>query len=299
MTSAKRPQGFTLIELVVVIAIIGLVFALLLPAVQMAREAARRTQCSNHLKQLGLALLNHEAVLKSFPGNGGYTSTSSIQDTSGNWIEITTFDFAEALTYKWGIGAPGATPHAQPGSWGYAVLPYMEQNAPYQKVAIEQPLASFLCPSRARAATLPTVDDVHGSYASGGWAWSKTDYAGNKLGIPNLPKVKRTADIVDGLSTTIALGEKAFHAREQLPSSWYWDEPLFSGGSDGTVRDGLRLVPDGSWDYRKNWGSAHSGVTGFLSFDGAVHWINHSIALNAFAALLTPDKSEPCTWDDL
>ena len=299
MTSAKRPQGFTLIELVVVIAIIGLVLALLLPAVQMAREAARRTQCANHLKQLGLALLNHEAAFKSFPGNGGYTSKSRIMDTSGNWIEITTFDFAEALTYKWGIGVPGATPYAQSGSWGYAVLPYMEQTDAYQKIAVEQRLESFLCPSRARADSLPTVDDVHGSYVSGGWAWSKTDYAGNKLGIPNLPKVKRTADIVDGLSTTIAIGEKAFHPREQLPSSWYWDEPLFSGGSDGTVRDGLRLVPDGSWDYRKNWGSAHSGVTGFLSFDGAVHWINHSIALNAFAALLTPDKYEPCAWDDL
>lgn len=297
MNSTNPKLGFTLTELLVVIAIVGILVGLLLPAVQMAREAARRTQCSNNLKQLGLAIHNHESTLQYLPGNGGYTATSSIKDTSGNSVEITTFDFAEAILYKWGIGVPGARPKEQPGSWGFALLPYLEQSNAYQQLAIEHQPSVYLCPSRARSESLPTVDDVHGSYVSGGWAWSKTDYAGNKLAIPNLPRALRISEITDGLSNTVACGEKAFNAREQLPSSWYWDEPLFAGGSDSTVRDGLRLVQDGSLDYRKNWGSAHSGVTGFVALDSSVHWLSNSVDQRVLESLLTPNKSDSQSWD--
>ena len=75
LTSRRRPRGFTLIELLVVIAIIAVLIALLLPAVQQAREAARRTQCRNNLKQLGLAMHNYHDTHNTFPMLGGFSAT--------------------------------------------------------------------------------------------------------------------------------------------------------------------------------------------------------------------------------
>ena len=100
----RSKRGFTLVELLVVIAIIGILVGLLLPAVQAAREAARRMQCSNNLKQHGLALLNYESTHKRFPA--GFT------------------DYFNANP----VGRDGGW------SWMAAVLPFMEQNALYQSL---------------------------------------------------------------------------------------------------------------------------------------------------------------------
>src|SRR5262245_39635722 len=84
MIPQKRSQGFTLIELLVVIAIIAVLIALLLPAVQMAREAARRAQCRNNLKQIGLAMHNYHSTWEMFPGSNMQWNWSGVYLT-GKW----------------------------------------------------------------------------------------------------------------------------------------------------------------------------------------------------------------------
>ena len=287
-----RRTGFTLIELLATIAIISLLIALLIPAVQAARESARQTACSNNLRQLGLALQTHESVYRSFPGNGGFTDDSLIRDTNGVMIHISTFDFGEIVNRFWGVGRPGMRPRQQPGSWAYALLPYVEEDAAYQAVAFEQTQPLYLCPTRLRSPSQPTVEDAFGQYESGGWAWVKTDYAGNKFAFPDLPEVVRPSDITDGLSTTIAIGEKAYNPNRQLPTSWFWDEPIFSGGSDGTARDGLKIVDDlSSNEFRWNWGSSHPEIAGFVFFDGSVQWMSHSIDEATLRKLLQLDDA--------
>ncbi len=283
-------KGFTLIEVLVTIAIISILVALLLPAIQAAREAARKSSCANNLRQIGVALHSHEGAHRSFPGNGGFTPDSLIRDTSGKLIHISTLGFEEVTTHQWGVGRPGAEPRQQPGCWAYALLPYMEEKAAYLAVAFQQKQPLFLCPTRARADPQPTVDDAYGHYESGGWAWAKTDYAGNKFAFPNLPHVVRPADITDGLSKTIAIGEKAYNPVRQLPSSWFWDEPMFSGGADGTVRDGLKIIADQSNDeFRWNWGSAHGDMAAFVLFDGSVQWKVNTIDETVMSSLLKID----------
>jgi prepilin-type N-terminal cleavage/methylation domain-containing protein len=147
--SRKRLHGFTLVELLVVIAIIGILVSLLLPAVQAAREAARRMQCSNQLKQIGLAALNHEQAHQHMP--------------TGGW------------GWKW-LGDPDrGKGWKQPGGWIYNILPYIEQQAIYDLPRgktgadrdqaylqmVQTPIAGFNCPSRRSPTTYPFVGTGH------------------------------------------------------------------------------------------------------------------------------------------
>ncbi len=188
-TSKTSRRGFTLVELLVVIAIIGILIALLLPAVQAAREAARRSQCTNHLKQWGLALHNYELSHKTFP-----------------------------------FGAQNSPRrHAFPP----ALWPFMEQMALYQqynfsinfyesanRTAITTVVPYYYCPSD-RVGAMETynggIERVRGCYAPnfGNTYLDQRDLTDNPfLGAPfSLNKVHRIADIQDGLSNTMAMSE--------------------------------------------------------------------------------------------
>jgi prepilin-type N-terminal cleavage/methylation domain-containing protein len=141
----KRIQGFTLVELLVVIAIIGVLVALLLPAVQAAREAARRTQCINHLKQIGLASINHNDSQGFLPSGGwgwywvGDPDRGAGKDQPGSWI-YHIFPYAE-LQNLHQLGSDGQSD----------VITVGQRNGVAQ--AMETPVSFINCPSRRPAKT--------------------------------------------------------------------------------------------------------------------------------------------------
>lgn len=154
MDHKQRRLAFTLVELLVVIAIIGVLIALLLPAVQAAREAARRTQCQNNLRQLGLAALNHESAIGHLPTGGWGTK----------WVGDPDLGFGEM----------------QPGGWLYNILPYIEESNFYDlasdgkpnvvttqqregaKICVESPVSMINCPSRRSNTTFAIADVWYG-----------------------------------------------------------------------------------------------------------------------------------------
>jgi len=218
--SNRRPlHGFTLVELLVVIAIVGVLVAMLLPAVQAAREAARRSQCADSLRQIGLALLNHHDSQRHFPP--GYSALPRYRD-----------------------GATDTTP-----GWGWAafILPYIEESSLNQminsKVAIEDPRHSaaiqtrvslYLCPSDlppdsafsildATGATLASAAPASYSACIGGDESGTSDADG--LGIFYRNSRTRIAEILDGTSKTILVGER----------SWSNAKGIWAGAISGGV----------------------------------------------------------------
>jgi prepilin-type N-terminal cleavage/methylation domain-containing protein len=255
----RRSLGFTLVELLVVIAIIGVLVALLLPAIQAAREAARRSQCLNNLKQISLGCLNFQTANGAFPTAGGAVEQF--------------FNTAELAKPAYGYEGAG---------WMYQILPYIEQqnlynlrkgdgalNAGFQKTdLIEKRVATFNCPSRdARSAIvgtdiymLPDYAGVMGTWNELGWngfAWQvsvppntneetavftgilvKGGQVNRTSTPPQIWKFQRIdfEAIEDGSSNTILVAEKAVgNQYYSLTSSapWpYWEVYGYYVGAD-------------------------------------------------------------------
>ena len=243
----QRRRGFTLIELLVVIAIIAVLIALLLPAVQQARESARRTQCKNHLKQLGLALANYHDRSQMFPpGAIILLGTSPVNASDKTLSAVTTGGYDMLWRAENGDRCQ---------SWMLQILPFMDQASLYnswnfnadvksnQLDAAGQPLASrnipsFLCPTRPASKhesltmgfkSLPKwsggYNDYGGCYGAGnlalntaGVAGDRTTYHGtdpvsargtsiNNGGIFYVNSNTSHRDLADGSSNTIIIGE--------------------------------------------------------------------------------------------
>lgn len=296
----RRPRGFTLIELLVAIAVIGILIAILLPAVQQAREAARRTQCRNHLKQLGLAVHNYHDAHTAMP-------PSRVEDWDA-----------------WLAGSPNFTGW---WSWQTRLLPYLEQPALYDAVNYE--INAFGCDpavNKVIGATLPVltcpsdpgtpaVHEFDDGFCAFPRPFGVTNYfvcrGGDRqhdpFDCPFLPEFiacngvfpqvntsLRFRDVRDGTSNTIAIGERP------ADSERYYGWWAAGGGTDChalgdhvlDLNEGhYKGSPDNADDVIHYW-SMHSGGSHFLLCDGSVRFISYSIDHNTYLALGSRDGGE-------
>ncbi|MFO0135589.1 MAG: DUF1559 domain-containing protein [Planctomyces sp.] len=315
-TPLPRRRGFTLIELLVVIAIIAILVALLLPAVQQAREAARRTQCRNNLKQIGIALHNYHDVNNCFPpGNvtmGDCCSTPSLI----NWaISILPYLEQTNLQQQYNFNLPNETPA------NVAVL--------------KSKLPVYNCPSDINAGALLVPDSgphnnqtwAASSYRGmGGVGWSAGDsYAyrrqwdSSDILHPNaLDRLRgmfywcgrggngvgkfgpvNFRDITDGTSNTLAVGEYTTKSRPRRTSFWGYTYTSFvlscaTPESRTLIADyNLCQAQGDSNPCKRAWGSFHAGGTlTFLLADGSCRSISPNIDMRVYTGTSTIGGTE-------
>jgi len=273
LTPPNRSRGMTLIELLVVLAVITLLVGLLLPAVQMARESARRASCRNNLKQIGIALHNYAEVHGQFPS--GY--------------------FDEADTTGWG--------------WGALLLPYLEDEPLHRKLGVLQTkfsgvpssatqtvLPVYICPSD----TGPEWNADRGEHAKSNYAGvagnveiTRWDDIGNGVFFVN--SGVRPSSITDGTSYTFAIGERRYNSTsggKQKGAIWVGKFAPVAYAS--TVWSCVGNPPH-RINGTKQWAfsSEHASGAYFLLCDGSVHYFAEEIDSNIYENLAQRGDGNP------
>jgi prepilin-type N-terminal cleavage/methylation domain-containing protein len=309
----SRSSGFTLIELLVVIAIIAILIALLLPAVQQAREAARRTQCKNNLKQYGLALHNYHDVYGCFPLSSNYR---------GNWNNGVVGWQVRILPYTEQAGL-----YAAMTTWGDTVAPYdvdqilngkelRKHAVPYSKCpsdASESPdgnwaqasyggnMGSNWNPSAGGAACEPySTPGVHYRIPGGQVGHGNTTERKNLSGMFGrvLNQVIRFRDVTDGTTNTLMVGEILPACHDHGGGWWHFNgmANAHSGTSVPLNTMNTCLAPykpqnpqfpactnrnNLSWGFR----SSHTGGAQFVLGDGSVRFVSENIDYQTYQDL--------------
>ena len=292
-------RGFTLIELLVVIAIIAVLVALLLPAVQQAREAARRAQCKNNLKQLGIALNTYHESCNVLPSG---------------WISVN--PATNTMTPLGGLSGAG---------WATMLLPQLDQGPLYEQfnpnvsiiAAVNQPVArkslgAFLCPSDPHPETWQITNAAGTALATlglsnyvGGWGTIELDDCSNPPGTAPVTAAGQCVsdgvfyhnsrvsfrDVTDGSSNTFCVGERRTDLTLGWLTTWIGSVPA---GVDAPTRivgvaDHTPNHPGAHFD---DFSSAHAAGVHFLMIDGSVRFVGENIDKGAYQSAATISGNE-------
>ena len=303
MTYKSLKKGFTLIELLVVIAIIAVLIGLLLPAVQKVRDAAARLQCTNNLKQIGLAMMNYESTYNRFPAGYLDNMTTNPVNTAatGN----------PAPVIGWG--------------WGALILPYLEQETLYKSIninsiAMNDPSAvafrktvikGFLCPSDDTGLNTFTISGTGGNFELAKCSYAGVNGQGELAdfdcavgsGMFLRGRGVSIAEVTDGLSNTLFVGERSSKSKPAtLPGVCTWVGALPGGYLDDetpalfvlghTGEPNAPHTPNSPTPHVEDFTSKHSGGVNFLFGDGSVRFITDSIDGQTWVKLGTRQGGE-------
>jgi prepilin-type N-terminal cleavage/methylation domain-containing protein/prepilin-type processing-associated H-X9-DG protein len=304
---SHRPAAFTLVELLVVIAIIGILVALMLPAVQSAREAARRLQCMNNLKQLSLAVLNYESAKKVLPP-GSFGKWTSDGNFPSGWSDPNVGSIV-----PWGHFG-----------WPAALLPYMEGQTLYDQIDFTVPayaesipegssekgpagnvknkaVASMqppylVCPSAHRVKPKNQFKDYGINHGTGACCPERT-----QIGMDGMAFVNSSVDlgeVKDGLSNTFLFLEFAHFGNHSWvnydsgANQFLWVHHVSQGYVTCAEQDGTATPPNSNTYNHRGAHSDHKGGVQVSFGDGHVQFISNHIDFKTYRSLFTRSGGE-------